>query len=141
MSDKIQVASEGDVDKAVAAAKAALPSWSATPGTERAAVMLKFAELLEKNAAKIAKLETIAMGQPIGVATKFTALPAVYWRHFAGYADKISGESFPPDGDGMFKIVSYEPLGVCAGISAWNATPLLFAWKESKLELGQLNLC
>jgi len=141
VSDKIQVASEGDVDKAVAAAKAALPSWSAKPGAERAAIMLKFAELLEKNAAKIGKLETIAMGQPIGVATKYTALPATYWRYFAGFADKIAGESFPPDGDGLFKIVNYEPLGVCAGISAWNATTLLFSWKESKLELGWLNLC
>jgi aldehyde dehydrogenase (NAD+) len=139
VSDKIQVASEGDVDKAVAAAKAALPSWSAKPGSERAAIMLKFAELLEKNAAKIAKLESIAMGQPIGVATKFTALPASYWRYFAGFADKITGESFPPDGDGMFKIVSYEPLGVCAGIAAWNATPLLFTWKESILGFEKLS--
>ena len=118
MSDKIQVASEADVDKAVAAAKAALPSWSVTPGTERAAIMLKFADLLEKNAAKIAKLESVAMGQPIGVATKFTAMPASYWRYFSGFADKITGESFAPDGDGLFKIVSYEPLGVCAGIAA-----------------------
>jgi aldehyde dehydrogenase (NAD+) len=139
VSDKIQVASEGDVDKAVAAAKAALPLWSARPGGERAAIMLKFAELLEKNAAKIAKLESVAMGQPIGVATKFTALPASYWRYFAGFADKITGESSPPDGDGLFKIVSYEPLGVCAGISAWNATTLLFSWKESKFVFEQLN--
>jgi aldehyde dehydrogenase (NAD+) len=138
VSDKIQVASESDVDKAVAAAKAALPSWSARPGAERAAIMLKFADLLEKNAAKIAKLESIAMGQPIGIATKFTALPATYWRYFAGFADKISGESFPPDGDGVYKIVNYEPLGVCAGIAAWNATALLFTWKGSNLGFDQL---
>jgi aldehyde dehydrogenase (NAD+) len=40
---------------------------------------------------------------------------------YAGWADKISGESFR-EKDGFYKIVQYEPLGVCAGIAAWNAT-------------------
>lgn len=37
-------------------------------------------------------------------------------RYYAGYAGKIGGDSFPPDEDGMYKIVQYSPLGVCAGI-------------------------
>ena len=45
-----------------------------------------------------------------------------FWRYYAGYCDKIGGESFPEDGDGVYKIVTYEPYGVCAGIAAWNAT-------------------
>jgi aldehyde dehydrogenase (NAD+) len=40
---------------------------------------------------------------------------------YAGWADKISGESVR-EKDGFYKIVQYEPLGVCAGIAAWNAT-------------------
>ncbi|EXJ95887.1 hypothetical protein A1O1_01012 [Capronia coronata CBS 617.96] len=129
VSDKVQVAAEADVDQAVAAAKAAFPAWSATPGLQRAAVMLRFADLLETNAAKLGKLETICMGQPITVATGFVKGPAAIWRYYAGFAGKIAGESYPPDGDGSYKIVAYEPLGVCAGIAAWNATHTLAAWK------------
>jgi hypothetical protein len=40
---------------------------------------------------------------------------------YAGYADKIAGQSFQ-EKDGFYKIVQYEPIGVCAGIAAWNAT-------------------
>jgi aldehyde dehydrogenase (NAD+) len=47
---------------------------------------------------------------------------------YAGWADKITGESFVDD-DGLYKIVQYEPLGVCAGIASWNATFLYVAWK------------
>jgi aldehyde dehydrogenase (NAD+) len=91
--------------------------------------MLKFADLLDANAAKLAKLESIAMGQPISVAIMFVKGPIAFWRYYAGMCGKIHGESYPADGDGMYKIVQYEPLGVCAGIAAWNATQSLAAWK------------
>lgn len=47
---------------------------------------------------------------------------------YAGWADKIAGESFIDD-DGLYKIVQYEPIGVCAGIASWNATFMYVAWK------------
>lgn len=47
---------------------------------------------------------------------------------YAGWADKIEGESFSAD-DGAYKIVSHEPLGVCAGIAPWNAPILYVGWK------------
>ncbi|KIW25146.1 uncharacterized protein PV07_10810 [Cladophialophora immunda] len=129
VTDKVQVASEADVDKAVAAAKAAFPSWSSTPGAKRASIMLKFADLLDANAERLAKMETLCMGQPITVAKGFVHGPAAIWRYYAGFAGKIAGESYPPEGDGSYKIVAYEPLGVCAGIAAWNGTHALAAWK------------
>ena len=130
VTDKVQVASEKDVDAAVAAAKAAFPKWRATPGAERARIMMKFADLLEQNAPKLAKLESQAMGQPITVATGFVKAPAAIWRYYAGYAGKIAGESFSPEFEGdSYKIVAYEPLGVCSGICAWNGTHVLAAWK------------
>ena len=66
VTDKVQVASEQDVDKAVAAAKKAFPAWRDMAGHKRAAIMLKFADLLEKNVEKLAELESAAMGQPVG---------------------------------------------------------------------------
>ncbi|KAK5123545.1 hypothetical protein LTR85_002583 [Meristemomyces frigidus] len=129
VTDKVQVASESDVDKAVAAAKAAFPAWRDTSGAKRAAIMMKFADLLEKYVDKLASLESRAMGQPISLAKLFVLGPAAYWRYYAGYAGKVAGESFPPNEDGTYKIVQYEPLGVCAGICAWNGSHTLAAWK------------
>jgi aldehyde dehydrogenase (NAD+) len=77
------------------------------------------ADLVEREAARLARLETICMGQPISLATKVVEASAAYWRYYAGFCDKVEGESFPEDGDGRVKIVSYVPYGVCAG-SQWT---------------------
>lgn len=106
------MASEEDVDRAVEAAKAAFPAWRDMAGHKRAAIMLKFASLIEQNNEKLAKLESVSMGQPISMAKAFVALPAAVWKYYAGYAGKIPGESYPPDEDGQYKIVQYEPLGM-----------------------------
>lgn len=118
-----------DVDRAVTAATEAFKVWRKYSGAKRAACLSKLADLIEQNAEKLAKLETIAMGQPIGVAVTFVGLAASYWRYYAGCCDKLGGESFPEDGDGVYKIVRYEPFGVCAGIAAWNATIMYTGWK------------
>jgi len=129
VTDKVQVASEADIDHAVAAAKAAFPKWRDTAGHKRTAIMNKFADLLEKNVDKLVHLESIAMGQPVSLAKRMILGSVAIWRYYAGYAGKIGGDSFPPDEDGMYKIVQYSPLGVCAGICAWNGTHVLAAWK------------
>jgi aldehyde dehydrogenase (NAD+) len=49
---------------------------------------------------------------------------------YAGWADKYKGDYFPPT-DGFYKIVEHEPVGVCAGITAWNASLLFLAWKAA----------
>ena len=68
----VQAAGADDVDAAVAAARAAFKGpWRKFSGQQRAACMNKFADLIEANVEKLAKLETIAMGQPIAVAKAF----------------------------------------------------------------------
>ena len=133
VTDKVQAASEQDVDRAVAAAKAAFRGWKRTPSGKRSAIMLKYADLVEQHTDKIAHLESISMGQPISVAKKLVEMQVASWRYFAGLTDKIPGETYPENGDGIFKMVNYEPLGVCAGISAWNGTQLFVAWKVRPL--------
>lgn len=113
----------------MAAARAAFPKWRDTKGWKRAACMLKFADLLERDMEKLAKLESQSMGQPMTIARAMIQRPIDLWRYYAGYAGKVAGQSFPPDEDGFYKIVQYEPLGVCAGICAWNGTHVLAAWK------------
>jgi len=51
------------------------------------------------------------MGQPITLAKRMILGPAATWRYYAGFAGKVAGESYPPDEDGTYKIVQYEPLG------------------------------
>ncbi|PVH69722.1 putative aldehyde dehydrogenase [Cadophora sp. DSE1049] len=127
----IQVAGPEDVDLAVQYARAAFTTgpWSKYTGFQRAACMNKFADLIEKHAGEIAKLDTICMGQPVSVTTH-GAIPEVVkcYRYYAGWADKIEGESFAAE-DGTYRIVQHSPLGVCAGIAPWNFPIIYVGWK------------
>ncbi|KAH7390095.1 putative aldehyde dehydrogenase [Cadophora sp. MPI-SDFR-AT-0126] len=126
----VQVAGEQDIDIAVAAAEAAFRSgpWSTFTGQQRAKCMLKFADLMEEKVQELAELDSITMGAPVGVGHFLIPAAAATFRYYAGWADKIEGESFAAD-DGTYKIVRHEPLGVCAGIAPWNAPILYVGWK------------
>jgi hypothetical protein len=112
----IEAAGEQDVDLAVEAATKAYKIWRKTSGAERAKCIMKMADLIEKETERLAKFETMCMGQPISVAMKIVAFSPGIWRYYAGFCDKIEGESFPEDGDARVKITQYMPYGVCAGI-------------------------
>lgn len=131
MTDQIQVASSEDVDKAVKAARAAFKTWRKTPSEKRAAIMLKYADLVEEHAEEWGRLQTTNVGAPSFVPSALIKVHAQCFRYYAGLVDKIHGETYNEDGDNLFKIISYEPLGVCAGISAWNGSPLSVGWKVS----------
>lgn len=110
------------MDAAVAAARAAFEPWAATPPAKRAAVINKFADLIEANSEELAQADVKAMGQPASIAGGFIVPTAAgMFRYYAGYADKIEGQAFPPESDKL-NIVQYEPIGVCAGIGPWNVT-------------------
>ncbi|KAF9629109.1 hypothetical protein BFW01_g10312 [Lasiodiplodia theobromae] len=127
----IQTAGREDVDAAVAAAHRARKQgpWSTFSGAQRQACLLKFAELAEQNADRLAALESLPSGKPVTMLKMFDIAHMVQvYRYYAGMADKISGDSYPEE-NGVYKIVRYEPLGVCAGIASWNATFLYIGWK------------
>ncbi|KAF9889050.1 hypothetical protein FE257_008027 [Aspergillus nanangensis] len=124
VTEGVQAAGAEDVDLAVEAAAQAYKGWRKWSGAQRAKCMHKMADLIERDLEKFAILETISMGQPISIAKKFMDNVPVYWRYYAGFADKIGGESYPEDGDSRVKMVQYMPYGVCAGIAAWNGTHL-----------------
>ncbi|KAF2474059.1 aldehyde dehydrogenase [Lindgomyces ingoldianus] len=129
VADKVQVAGQADVDAAVAAARAAFKGpWSKFTGPQRTKVMLNFADLLDKHAAEIAPLEANSMGMPLQVVNMILGMTSSVFRYYAGWTDKVTGEQYP-EVDGVYKIVQYEPVGVCAGIGAWNASPMFFGAK------------
>lgn len=102
----VSCASASDVDLAVASAKNAFYSgeWSTFSGAQRAKCLFKLAELLEAQAGEFARLETLAMGTPITITTAMAYGACSIVRYYASLADKIGGESFPDDGDNMYKV-------------------------------------
>lgn len=130
MSDKVHSAGEEDIDAAVDAAQSAFKdAWGRKDPTERAKAMFKFADLIHENAEDLARLDTLAMGSAISTQTMGYNIAADLFTYYAGLADKIHGEAAYPTSTGPYKIVQREPIGVCAGIGAWNVSSILFAWK------------
>ncbi|KAH7215463.1 aldehyde dehydrogenase domain-containing protein [Fusarium oxysporum] len=120
VSSEVPLAGEEDVERAVEAAEAAFPAWRQTTATARRDCLLKLADLMEKHQATLIALTRLTLGmpvQPFGGMELGMAINA--FRYFAGWTDKLAGESFPQD-DGFLKIIRHEPLGVTAGIVPWN---------------------
>jgi len=130
----IAAASAGDVDAAVNAARAQLDGeWGALPGAARGQILNRIADLIERDAEKLATLEALDIGKPIG-QPQMLDLPnaAATFRHFAGWADKITGDSIPTAGYMGRPTHSYtvrEPIGVIGAIIPWNTPLMIAAWK------------
>ena len=127
------VASAGadDVEAAVAAARSAFVSkpWQKMGGMGRARAMWKLAELMERDAAEIAWLETVNQGKPIFESAKVEGpFVAGLLRYYAGWADKLGGETIPTI-PGFLTYTLREPVGVVGMIIPWNFPLLLTMWK------------
>jgi phenylacetaldehyde dehydrogenase len=129
---RIVDASDADVDRAVAAARAAFDDgrWSNLPPKVRERTINKLADLLEANLAELAELEAIDNGKPVGFA-KMVDIPGSidHLRYMAGWASKLGGEVLDPQAlprGTVFSYVSRQPIGVAAQIIPWNF-PLLMA--------------
>lgn len=117
---EIAMASAADVDRAVAAARAAFPAWRAMPGDKRRDLFFKFAALVEAKAAELAPSLTAENGS-ISIASGHMAWDAAQkFRYFGGWADKIHGRTIPMWAGQAHDYVSYEPFGVIGAIVPWN---------------------
>jgi betaine-aldehyde dehydrogenase len=127
---EIEVAGQAEVDRAVAAASAAFEAWSETPAVERGAILRRAATLLRERNQELAELETLDTGKPISETSAVDiATGADVIEYFAGVAQSIHGQhvDLPPE---AFAMVRREPLGVCAGIGAWNYPIQIAMWKS-----------
>ncbi|MFO0827749.1 MAG: aldehyde dehydrogenase family protein [Phycisphaerales bacterium] len=113
--------SEDDVDRAVSAARKALPKWSKTKPTERAKYLFRIARRIQDKARELAVLETVNGGKPIK-ESRDVDLPLVaqHFFHHAGWCDKL--RYAVPGRDPR-------PIGVCGQIIPWNFPLLMAAWK------------
>ncbi len=120
-----------DVDDAVAAARKAFDEgpWSSTPGGERAARLLKLADLIDANAAELARRDTLNNGKPLREAGYDVADAAGCFRYYAGLATKPHGQTFEVGDPNIVCQTVREPIGVCGQIIPWNFPLLMAAWK------------
>ena len=128
---RVQCASAADVDRAVASARAAFPGWAGTPAAQRAKILLRAAEILRARNDELARLETLDTGKPIWETAAVDVITgAEVLEYYAGVAPAVHGEhhDFPPS---AFAVVRREPLGVCAGIGAWNYPIQIAMWKSA----------
>ncbi|MEA3144430.1 MAG: aminomuconate-semialdehyde/2-hydroxymuconate-6-semialdehyde dehydrogenase [Thermoplasmata archaeon] len=117
-----------DVDAAVAAAKAALPAWSATRLEERCRILDRIADLLERDQEELARLESLDTGKPVALARRMDAARAVQnFRFFAGFARTWHDAPSPMAGHG--NRTHRRPLGVVGLITPWNLPLYLLTWK------------
>lgn len=110
-----------EVDVAVRAASTAFESWRQSSGLERANLMNRLADALDRDAEKLARVETLDNGKIIRETKNQIHFAARTYRYYAGYADKITGETKPMDRWTILDYTTREPLGVCALITAWNS--------------------
>jgi aldehyde dehydrogenase (NAD+) len=120
-----------DVDRAVAAAKAAFYSeeWRKFTATARGALLRKLGDLIAADAQRLAEIETTDNGKLLAeMRTQLNYIPQ-WFHYFGGLADKIEGRVIPIDKPGVFNYTREEPLGVVAAITPWNSPLMLAAWK------------
>jgi betaine-aldehyde dehydrogenase len=123
-------ANEQDIEAAVNAAEKAFHIWKNKTGAERGRVLIKTADILRRRLQEIALVETQDVGKPISESLAVDVSSAAdALEYFGGIAAGVHGEFF--DLKNAFGYTRPEPLGVCAGIGAWNYPIQIAAWKAA----------
>jgi aldehyde dehydrogenase (NAD+) len=126
---EVAMAGHADIDRAVAAAKAAFPKWSKLAAMERGRLLLKLADAIEANADELARLESLDTGHPIR-DTRNLDVPrtAATFRYFGGMADKFEGSVIPVE-QGFLNYLMREPVGIVGQVVPWNFPLMFTSWK------------
>lgn len=127
---KVAQAEKVDVDRAVESAIKGQASWAAMSGAERGRILVRTAQLLRENCDELARLESVDGGKPIAETPEADVGSAAdCLEFFGGQAASVHGEY--QEVPGGFFYTRPEPLGVCAGIGAWNYPVQIAAWKSA----------
>jgi 1-pyrroline dehydrogenase len=120
---------QGDVDRAVEAAKKALPEWLETTPGERQEALLKLAAVIDDNAEELAEIESRNVGKPLSYARDEMPVSADNIRFFAGAARVLEGKSSGEYMRGYTSMLRREPIGIVGGIAPWNYPLMMAVWK------------
>ncbi|KAK4992520.1 aldehyde dehydrogenase (NAD(P)(+)) ald5 [Elasticomyces elasticus] len=125
----VHEATEKDVDIAVAAARKAFEgSWRTETPENRGRLLVKLADLFEKNLDLLSAIESLDNGKAVSMAKVDVTMCAGCLRYYGGWADKIEGKVVDTTPE-TFNYVKKEPIGVCGQIIPWNFPLLMWAWK------------
>ncbi len=127
----VETAGVPEISLAVASAREAFATWSTTPAAQRGAILRRAAAMLRERNDELAALETLDTGKPVAETMAVDiASGADVIEYFAGISQSIHGEciDLPPQ---AFAMIRREPLGVCAGIGAWNYPIQIAMWKSA----------
>jgi betaine-aldehyde dehydrogenase len=128
---QLEIAGPGAIDAAVAKAQAAQKKWAALTGTERGRILRRAADLLRARNRELSELETRDTGKPIQETSVVDIISgADCFEYYAGVAPTLSGEHLDL-GPQAFGYTRREPLGVVAGIGAWNYPLQIACWKTA----------
>jgi 1-pyrroline dehydrogenase len=120
---------QADVDRAVEAAKDALPEWLDTTPGERAEALLKLAAVIEDNTEELAEIESRNVGKPLSYARDEMPVSADNIRFFAGAARLLEGKASGEYMRGYTSMLRREPMGIVGGIAPWNYPLMMAVWK------------
>ena len=125
----VEQAGEREVELAVESAEAGFAEWSAMPAVERSRALLRAVSIIRDRTDELAALDTLDAGRPIAeTTTEDVVTGADVIEFYAGLAPAIHGDTIDfPTG---FSRTRREPLGVCAGIGAWNYPIQIAMWKS-----------
>ena len=127
---RLHAATPAIIDRALAAATAAQADWAARAPVERGRILHRAAELMRARNRDLSVLETLDTGKPLQetlVADAASGADAL--EYFAGFAPTVTGQTIALGGDMAYTL--REPLGVCAGIGAWNYPMQIACWKAA----------
>jgi acyl-CoA reductase-like NAD-dependent aldehyde dehydrogenase len=126
---EVAAASPAQVDRAVEAARAALPSWRRTPAGERGELLHGVAAWLRDHTDELGRLMTLEGGKPLVENTDEVGWTANAFAYYAELGRHERGRVIPSVEEGQLSLVLKEPVGVVAAIVPWNYPLLLLAWK------------
>ena len=127
---QVEIADEKIKTQAIASAQRGFATWSAMSATQRSRILLKAVTLLRERNDELAKIEVLDTGKPWQEASVVDVESgADSIEFFAGLAPGIEGNQQSVDGD--FYYTRREPLGICAGIGAWNYPLQIACWKSA----------
>ena len=124
-------ASQSDLELAVESAKRGFAIWSAMSPIERSRILLNAVKILRERNNDLAMLEVMDTGKPLQEALEVdVASGADVIEYFAGLVPAMQGDQ-QPLGESQFFYTRREPLGICAGIGAWNYPIQIAMWKSA----------
>jgi 1-pyrroline dehydrogenase len=128
---EVQRSTAEDAERAVEAAKAALPEWLEATPAERSELLHKLADVIEENADELAAIESKNVGKPLSYAKDEMPVSVDNIRFFAGAARVLEGRAAGEYMRGYTSMIRREPLGIVAGIAPWNYPLMMAVWKFS----------